>query len=602
MGGAPDRQRSAIPPSPSLPHEGGDDRVRHSHHDIVATSFRGPALGLAVVPDALLLEGLGDFGGHVVLVVLGKHGVGNKSAGGIELALGHHALALAEEIGKDARVADGNGFGRVGDGERHGQSLAALQTALGDEAAETDALAGRDLLFHDILGRVKEDDGVAQRKQRGCRCRAFGLDRGLPFPLEDIPRAGAVLLAGSNPGETMPPLMQYFASQRANGGKLVVADPRPSTTAEWATIHLKLRPGSDAALANGLLHVCIRDGLIDERYIAARTEGFEDVRALMQAYDPARVAHLTGVAPDDLVAAAHILGEAPSTMILTGRGPEQQSRGVDNTLAFINLALALGQVGRAGGGYGCITGQGNGQGGREHGQKADQLPGYRRIDDPDARRHVAGVWGIPEEDLPGPGKSAYEMLSSMGTDGGVRALFVFGSNVAVSSPDAGRIQDRLQALDLLVVSDFFLSETAALADVVLPSAQWAEEDGTMTNLEGRVILRSRALPAPGDVRTDLEAIVAIADALGHGALFPSSRARDVFDELRRATAGGTADYHGITYERIRKEDGIFWPCPDATHPGTPRLFVEQFPTPSGRARFHAVDHHGPAEFPTGTSR
>ena len=139
-----------------------------------------------------------------------------------------------------------------------------------------------------------------------------------------------------------------------------------------------------------------------------------------------------------------MLGKAPSTMILTGRGPEQQSRGVDNTLAFINLALALGQVGRPGGGYGCITGQGNGQGGREHGQKADQLPGYRRIDDPAARRHVAGVWGIPEEDLPGPGKSAYEMLSSMGTDGGVRALFVFGSNVAVSSPDARRIQARLR--------------------------------------------------------------------------------------------------------------------------------------------------------------
>jgi assimilatory nitrate reductase catalytic subunit len=429
--------------------------------------------------------------------------------------------------------------------------------------------------------------------------RAVGLDRGLPFPIEDISRAGAVLLAGSNPGETMPPLMQYFAAQKANGGKLIVADPRPSTTAEWATIHLKLRPGSDAALANGLLHVCLRDGLIDERYIAARTEGFGDVRALIQSFDPARVAQLTGVEEDDLVAAAHILGEASSAMILTGRGPEQQSRGVDNALAFINLALALGQVGRPGGGYGCITGQGNGQGGREHGQKADQLPGYRKIDDPDARRHVADVWGIAEEDLPGPGKSAYEMLSSMGTAGGVRALFVFGSNVAVSSPDARRIQDRLQALDFLVVSDFFLSETAALADVVLPSAQWAEEDGTMTNLEGRVILRSRALPVPGDVRTDLEAIVAIADALGHSASFPSSRARDVFDELRRASAGGTADYHGITYERIRKEDGIFWPCPDATHPGTPRLFVEQFPTASGRARFHAVDHHGPAEIPDG---
>ena len=441
----------------------------------------------------------------------------------------------------------------------------------------------------DYNGRFCMSSGAA------ASVRAFGLDRGLPFPLEDISRAGAVLLAGGNPGETMPPLMQYFARQRANGGQLVVADPRTSTTAQWATCHLRLRPGTDAALANGLLHVLIRDGHVDEPYIAARTEGFDAVRGLVQAYDPQRVEQITGVPASELVRAAAILGAASSTMVLTGRGPEQQSHGVDNALAYINLALALGQVGRPGGGYGCVTGQGNGQGGREHGQKADQLPGYRRIDDADARRHIAGLWRIPEEELPGAGKSAFEMLSTMGEDGGVRALFVFGSNVAVSTPDARRIKKRLAALDLLVVSDFFLSETAALAHVVLPSAQWAEEDGTMTNLEGRVVLRARAFPPPAGVRTDLEAIVAIASALGRGARFPSSHPEDVFEELRRATEGGPADYRGITYERIRSSDGLFWPCPDLTHPGTPRLFVEEFPTPSGRARFHAIQHAPPAE-------
>jgi len=443
----------------------------------------------------------------------------------------------------------------------------------------------------DYNGRFCMSSGAA------ASLRAFGIDRGLPFPLEDIPRAGAVLLAGGNPAETMPPLMQYFAAQRANGGQLIIADPRSSTTAQWATVHLRMRPGTDAAVANGLLHVLIADGLIDERYIAARTEGFEGVRDMVRLYDPEHVERIAGVPSADLRRAASILGTAAPAMILTGRGPEQQSHGVNNALAYINLALALGQVGRPGGGYGCITGQGNGQGGREHGQKADQLPGYRRIDDPDARRHVASLWNIPEGELPGAGKSAFEMLSAMGQPGGVRALLVFGSNVAVSAPDARRIQQRLRALELLVVSDFFLSETASYAHVVLPSAQWAEEDGTMTNLEGRVILRSRAFGPPPGVRTDLETIVAIASALGRGRWFTSSDPRDVFDELRQASAGGPADYRGISYERIRGSDGVFWPCPDEAHPGTPRLFVDRFPTPSGRARFHAVGHEPAAEPP-----
>src|SRR5688572_11650020 len=176
----------------------------------------------------------------------------------------------------------------------------------------------------DYNGRFCMSSGAA------ASVRAFGLDRGLPFPLEDVSRAGAVLVAGGNPGETMPPLMQYFAAQRANGGQLIVADPRSSTTAQWATVHLALQPGSDAALANGLLHVLIAERLIDETYIAARTEGFEFVRAAVRHYDPRRVEELTGIPPADLIRAARILGTASSSMILTGRGPEQQSQGVRN--------------------------------------------------------------------------------------------------------------------------------------------------------------------------------------------------------------------------------------------------------------------------------
>ncbi len=425
--------------------------------------------------------------------------------------------------------------------------------------------------------------------------KAFGIDRGLPFPLADIPYAEVILLAGGNVAETMPPLMQYFEAQRANGGKLIVVDPRLSVTAQAATLHLQLVPGTDAALANGLLHVIVRDGLIDTDYIREFTEGFEAVKGVLATYWPERVETITGVPQAQIIEAAHMLGKARTAMVLTGRGPEQQSQGVNNTLNYINIALALGLVGKRFSGYGCLTGQGNGQGGREHGQKADQLPGYRRIDDPVARRHVASVWDVPEESLPGPGKSAYEMLDSLGREDGIRALLVFGSNVLVSAPAASRIKSRLKSLDFLAVADFFLSETAQLADVVLPVTQWAEEEGTMTNLEGRVVLRRRVFDPPPGVRTDLEVICDLAVLLGRKESFNYSSARDVFDELRRASAGGAADYSGITYERIEEHDGVFWPCPSMDHPGTPRLFADGFPTPNGRARFHAVRHLPPAE-------
>jgi assimilatory nitrate reductase catalytic subunit len=355
-------------------------------------------------------------------------------------------------------------------------------------------------------------------------------------------------------------------------------------------------PGTDLALANGMLHIAIREGLIDEDYIRDRTTGFATVRAACNAYWPGRVERITGVPEADLRETVRLLAGGGPAMILTARGAEQHSNGTDTAQAYLNLALALGLIGRPYSGYGTITGQGNGQGGREHGQKADQLPGYRRLDDPAARAHVAAVWDIDPTELPLPGRSAYEMLDRLGTDGGIRVLLVLASNIAVSAPHSNRVVDRLRALDLLVVSDIFLSETAALADVVLPTAQWAEEEGTMTNLEGRVIRRRRALTPPRDVRTDLEVLAELANRLGRGRHF-SADPRTVFDELRRASAGGVADYSGITYERIEAEEGVFWPCPAEDHPGTPRLFADGFPTADGRARFLPVEHRDPAELP-----
>jgi assimilatory nitrate reductase catalytic subunit len=420
--------------------------------------------------------------------------------------------------------------------------------------------------------------------------RAFGIDRGLPFPLEDISRTSALLLVGANPAETMPPIMQYFAAQQQNGGILIVADPRRTPTAAWARLHLRLRPGTDAALANGLLHVLLRDRLIDESFVLCRTEGFDAAKRIAASYWPERVEQITGIAEASVVETAHVLARAPSAMILTARGPEQQSQGVTNALAFINVALALGLPGRDASGFGTLTGQGNGQGGREHGQKADQLPGYRSIQDPDARRHIADIWGIPEPALPGAGLPAWQMLDAIGRD--VHALFVMGSNPAVSAPDALHIERKLGAIDTLVVCDFFLSETAKCAHVVLPAAQWAEQDGTTTNLEGRVIRRRLAVNPPPLVRSDVQILWSLAAALGCADAFRYHSTESVFSELGRASAGGIADYSGITYKSLDHSAGTFWPCPSSGDTEAKRLFRKQFHTPSGRARFHATPYRG----------
>ncbi|MET9114168.1 molybdopterin oxidoreductase family protein [Streptomyces longwoodensis] len=439
--------------------------------------------------------------------------------------------------------------------------------------------------------------------------KAFGVDRGLPFPLEDVPRTGCVILVGSNPAETMPPALRYFRELRENGGTLIVVDPRRTKTAEQADLHLAPRPGTDLALALGLLHLVVAEGRTDEEYVRERTSGWEEARAAAMAHWPEYVERITGVSVPELREAVRLFCEPEAAMVLTARGPEQQSKGTDTVGAWINLCLATGRAGRPLSGYGCLTGQGNGQGGREHGQKADQLPGYRKLDDPAARRHVAEVWGVDPDALPGPGRSAYELLDALGTD--VRALLLMGSNPVVSAPRAAHVEERIRSLDFLAVCDVVLSETAALADVVLPVTQWAEETGTTTNLEGRVLLRRRAVSPPEGVRSDLEVLHGLAARLGVEKGFPTDP-EEVFEELRRASAGGAADYSGISYRRLAEGDGVFWPCPaegtavaagsgaqgDAPgHPGTPRLFLDRFATPDGRARFVPVAHRPAAEEP-----
>lgn len=424
--------------------------------------------------------------------------------------------------------------------------------------------------------------------------RAFGLDRGLPGPIADLGRADALLLVGGAAAEAMPPLVRHLDRLRENGGALIVADPRRTAVARRADLHLQLTPGTEPVLANGMLRLAMAEGLLEESYIAARTSGFERLRAAVDGYWPELVERITGVPVAHLREAVRRLAAAGRSLILTAQGPERPERDADTATAFINLALALGLPGTEGSGYGCVTAPGERGDGGEHGQKADRLPGHRRLEDPDARAYVASVWGVHPELIPGPGRPARELLASLGARGGPRALLLFGCDPVVSAPRASVVEERLNALDLLVVADSVLSETARRADVVLPTARWSEESGTVTNLEGRVLRRRRAAALPEGVRTDLEVIGGLAGRLSAPGVW-SADPEEVFAELARASAGGIADYSGITYERIDREGGVFWPCPSPEHPGTPWPFLDRFATADGRARFVTVERPGPEE-------
>jgi assimilatory nitrate reductase catalytic subunit len=419
--------------------------------------------------------------------------------------------------------------------------------------------------------------------------RAFGLDRGLPFRVDELDAASTILLLGSNVAETMPPFIGHLEGARAAGG-LIVVDPRVSSTArltdDGAGMHVQPTPGSDLALLLGLTAIVIAEGLADTGYLEARTSGFADLRASVAAWWPERVQAETGVPVWQLRAIARRLASGGGTYILTGRGVEQHVDGTDTATAAINLALVLGLVGTEHSGYGTLTGQGNGQGGREHGQKCDQLPGYSRIVDPVARARVAAVWGVDPAIIPGSGLPAVELLASMGMRGGVRALLVHGSNVVVSAPDADSVRVGLEALDLLVVCDFFFSETASLADLVLPVTQWAEEEGTMTSLEGRVIRRRRAVDAPPGVRSELWILKELARRLDAPGIY-SAVAAEVFSELAAASAGGLADYSGIDYDLLDHDAEVYWPYPSGSS-GTPRLFLDRFAHDDGLARMVPV--------------
>ncbi|WP_088104891.1 molybdopterin oxidoreductase family protein [Halalkalibacter urbisdiaboli] len=428
--------------------------------------------------------------------------------------------------------------------------------------------------------------------------RSFGVDRGSTLPWTDIHETDCLFIAGSNTAECHPTSMFRVWEVQDRGGYLIVADPRETPIARRADVHLDLRPGTDLALANGILHLLIKHDSIDQKFIANHTNGFEETKEVVKEFTPEYTSEITGVAPEKIIRAAEIYGKAPNAVVMFARGVEQQHKGVENVNAYVNMALITGKIGRPKSGVATFTGQGNGQGGREHGQKSDLLPGYRKITNPEHVKEVSAIWGISPEEMPEAGVSAYEMIELM-MGKTIRGLYLLCSNPAVSAPNLNFVRKAFKNLDFMVCSDFYLSESAEFADVILPSVTWSEDEGTVTNLEGRIIKINKAQEPIGESKPDWKIQIELAEKLGRGEYFRHLKsAKDVAEEFRLATKGGYADYYGATWEKIDKQDGVFWPCRNESDPGTPHMFLDKkFYHPDGKAKIFALPYRPPAEEP-----
>jgi len=434
--------------------------------------------------------------------------------------------------------------------------------------------------------------------------KAFGIDRAAN-PWSDILRAEVVWISGANVAECAPITTNYVWQARENGAKIIVVDPRITPVARTCDLFLPVKPGRDVALFNGVLHLMIENDWLDHDFIDNHTAGFDAVAEHVREWTPRRTAEVAGITERAIRQAAEMWGEAKSSFLLHARGIEHHSHGVQNVLGAINIVLASGRIGREGCGYATITGQGNGQGGREHGQKCDQLPGARDINNPEHRAYIAKVWGVDEKEMPGAGVDAYELIRKIDR-GEIKGLLSICFNPKVSLPDNNFVARMLDKLEFYVAIDFFLNESAHHADIVLPGSLHEEDEGIVTQVEGRVIKINKAVDPPGDAKQDWRIIQDIARAMGRERGFTFNEPREILDELRVASKGFVADYSGVSYEKIERQGGVFWPCPSEDHPGTPRLFEKGswnpiakgaglFYFPDGKARFNVTPYTPPAE-------
>ena len=414
---------------------------------------------------------------------------------------------------------------------------------------------------------------------------AFGIGA-MTNTIADLEKAEVILVTGSNTTETHPVISSFIKrAVTQKGTKLIVVDPRKIHLTRYADIWMRPKLGTDVAWINGMIHVIIKEDLYDKEYVESRTTGFEDLKKVIEKYDPEYVERTTGIPKSQIIEGARLYANAKAASIVYGMGITQHVKGTDNVKSLANLAMLCGNVGVEGGGVNPLRGQNNVQGACDMGALPDVYSGYQRVDDPMARDKMEKAWGVklPEK----PGLTVTEMIKSA-HEGKIKALYIMGANPIVSDPDTGHVEEALGNLDFLVVQDIFLTETAKFADVVLPSLAFAEKDGTFTNTERRVQRIRKAIPSPGEAKEDWKILCEISMRLGYAMNYDNSK------EIMREIASVTPSYSGITYERIEKE-GLHWPCSSLDHPGTPILHMERFV--SGRGKFHVVEYIPPVELP-----
>jgi formate dehydrogenase alpha subunit len=405
-------------------------------------------------------------------------------------------------------------------------------------------------------------------------------------PIADVLKSETILVTGSNTTETHPIYANYIKEAVfKRGANLIVADPRRIDLVEYAHVWLAQRPGTDIAWINGLIHIILKEKLHAIDYIRDRTEGFAALEKAVEKYTPEHVSKITGIPVADIRKAALMYGKARPASILYTMGITQHANGTDTVLALANLAMVCGNIGVEGGGINPLRGQNNVQGACDMGALPNVFPAYQPVSNSESREKFSEAWGAALSDK--PGLTVVE-ISHAAEVGRVKALYIVGENPLLSDPDLTHVKAAFKKLDFLVVQDIFMTETARAADVVLPSACFAEKDGTFTNSERLVQLVRKAIPAPGDARADWDIISDLSTRLGYPMNYGNPR------EIMAEISALAPSYAGITYARIEKE-GIAWPCPTQDHPGTRMLHKDRIVR--GKGLFSAIEYTAPAETP-----
>jgi formate dehydrogenase major subunit len=402
-------------------------------------------------------------------------------------------------------------------------------------------------------------------------------------PVMDVTKADVVLLIGANPTVNHPVAATWIKNAMRNGTRLIVCDPRRSELARTAHRFLQFKPDTDVALLNAMMNVIVTEGLVDQDFIASRTIGYEDLRRNVEGYSPEAMAPICGIDAGTIREVARLFATSKASMILWGMGVSQHVHGTDNARCLIALSLMTGQIGRPGTGLHPLRGQNNVQGASDAGLIPMMLPDYQHVSSEAARSRFETAWRLPAGTLDDqPGLTVVEVMHAIKA-GGIRGMYVMGENPAMSDPDANHAREALAALDHLVVQDIFLTETAYLADVILPASAFPEKTGSFTNTDRIVQMGRQAIPPPGDAKQDLWIIQEIARRLDLDWRY--GHVSEVFDEMRRTMPS----IGGITWERLEREHAVTYPCVNEGDPGDPVVFTEAFPREGGRARFVPAD-------------